>query len=416
MSTVNISAFAYRAQTHASEPISGTIDAGSLDDASRRLAAMQLRVIEINPVQVPSIKPRALRGQDFLAFNTQLAHLTTAGLPVEQGLRLIAEDMRSKRLAETVKQIANDLEGGQSLQQAFEKHATDFPPLYGQLISAGVRSGNLPAMLLNLGRHVELVTRLRATLWGALSYPAVVMVSMLTILIGLSVTVFPKFNLIFQDFRTELPFITRLVMGFSSLLIDNSAVLLTLLIVLIVGTPIVWKLLRILKLDQQVAEAVLFPLPLIGSSLRRNLLARWCDALKLGVEGGLDLPAAIALASDAVGSPGLKKDAAAMVDSIQAGRPLNEKIPTRLMPPSVITVISLAASNNDLSGALGTLSQMYQQQAEIKIAMIPAIVTPALVIFIALCVATIVLAMFAPMISLVQAISGMGSSGHHWFW
>src|SRR2546425_278061 len=97
-----ITAFAYRAQTSAGEPLSGTIDATNVDDANRRLAGLQLRVLELDPVTAaPRTKP--LRGEDFLAFNTQLAHLTTAGLPVEQGLRLIAEDMRSRHMAQTVK-------------------------------------------------------------------------------------------------------------------------------------------------------------------------------------------------------------------------------------------------------------------------------------------------------------------------
>ncbi len=99
MSSVAATAFAYRAQTTIGEPMTGTIDAASIDDAGRRLRTMQLRAIEIDPVPpVAPLKPRALRASDFQTFNMQLAHLTTAGLPVEQSLQLIAHDMQSARL------------------------------------------------------------------------------------------------------------------------------------------------------------------------------------------------------------------------------------------------------------------------------------------------------------------------------
>src|SRR2546430_19530 len=82
-----IMAFAYRAQTPAGEPLSGTIDAASVDEAGRRLEGLRLHVLQLDPVRPAPPRPKPLRGDDFLAFNTQLAHLTTAGLPVEQGLR-----------------------------------------------------------------------------------------------------------------------------------------------------------------------------------------------------------------------------------------------------------------------------------------------------------------------------------------
>src|SRR5687768_11967976 len=157
-------AFAYQAQNELGQAVSGTIDAADASQAQRLLQSLRLRVIQIDPASRPP-RPKAITGDDFLAFNQQLTHLTRAGLPVEHGLRLIAQDMRSGRMAATVKQIADDLERGTPLAQAFEARHQQFPPMYGQLVAAGVQTSNLPAMLLNLGRHMELVYRLRAMLW-----------------------------------------------------------------------------------------------------------------------------------------------------------------------------------------------------------------------------------------------------------
>src|SRR5690348_11113095 len=103
--------FRYAAQTLDGVAMNGTIDASSVDDASERLRKLQLRVMEIKAEPKPP-RPRALSGVDFAMFNQQLAHLSSAGLPVEQGLRLIAEDFDRGRLAQTVRSVADELESG----------------------------------------------------------------------------------------------------------------------------------------------------------------------------------------------------------------------------------------------------------------------------------------------------------------
>jgi hypothetical protein len=175
LTTQSICTFAYQAQTVEGQPLSGTIDAASADEAVLQLEAMHLRVIELVPAG-EAAKPKALRGDDFIAFNQQLGYLTAAGLPIEQGLRLIAQDMRSGRLSTTVRQIADELDKGVALGAALERHQGQFPSMYGRLIEAGVRANNLPGMLFSLSRHLELVRRMRAMLWRSSAYPLMVMV------------------------------------------------------------------------------------------------------------------------------------------------------------------------------------------------------------------------------------------------
>jgi type II secretory pathway component PulF len=375
-----------------------------------------LRVIELDPIRSNVQKPKRLDGDDFQSFNTQLAYLATAGLPIEKSLRLLAQDMRTGALAETVKQVATDLESGQSLPEAFAKHARQFPPLYSELVNAGIRTGNLSDMLLGLGRHLEMTNRLRGMLWRASSYPLVVLASLLMIISFLGLFIFPQFKMIFGEFKVELPAITQLLMNFSDFLVNFWPILLGLLIAGIVGPPMILRSLHPL-LQQRIKETLLTPIPVIGKSIRQNLLARWCDALKLGVEAGLDLPASIALAGQAVGSPRLMKDGQVLIDTLNAGQPLDENVRTRWIPPTVIAVLAMAATSNDLPSGLNTLSTMFQQQAEMKMAMIPTVLTPLLIIVMACLLAFVVVAMFAPMIALISSVSGptmSGSTHRHW--
>jgi type IV pilus assembly protein PilC len=393
-------AFAYQAQTAEGLAISGTINAPDAEQAGRLLQQLRLRVLELEPVERP-VRPKRLAGEDFFAFNQQLSHLTRAGLPVEHGLKLIAQDMRNRRLGETVRQVAEELERGQSLQQAFEKHARQFPPLYGKLIGAGVASSNLSGMLLNLGRHIELVYRLRAALWRAFAYPLMVLAGLALVMVFLGLFVIPQFESLFKQFKTQIPWATRFLLG----LPQYTPLFIGLLVALVVGIPLLAYALRLTGKDRAAADLLLLPLPLVGPVLKRNLIARWCDAVRLGVLAGLDLPRAIGIADDALGSPRLRRDGQLIVAMLESGQTLDAAAGrTSLLPATVPAAMALAQS--DLPETMATLAEMYQQQADVRLAVIPALLTPLLIILVAAVIGFVVAALFLPFLSLIASLTG----------
>jgi type II secretory pathway component PulF len=403
MSDVSLTPFAYVAQTFEGAPMTGTIDAADLDDASKRLSNLRLRVIRLDPAPRP---PRAkpLSGDDFAAFNQQLAHLSAAGLPVEQGLRLIAEDLRDGALAQSIRNVSTELEKGVPLGEAFKRHEKQFPSLYGMLIDAGVRTGNLPGVLLNLGRHLELVSKLRATLWRAVSYPLAVFAGLLFVFFFLAGYILPKFEQTFREFQTNLPGITQAAF----VLARAMPVIMVTVLAIAVGIPLLWALLRATHMDRAAADLAL-PLPMVGPVLRRNLIARWADALKLAVQAGIDLPAGLTLAADIVASPALHRDTQKVIAQLSAGEAL-DAMPSHLhvLPKTTLAVLQTSSERNDLPAALETLSIMYHQQAELRLNSIAAVLTPLLLIGVAILIAFVVLALFAPLISLIQTVSSPG--------
>jgi type IV pilus assembly protein PilC len=395
--------FAYRAQMREGQSLTGTIDATDLADAQRRLQSLQLQAVQIESAPRPP-RAKTLRGDDFFAFNQQLAQLTNAGMPVEQGLRLIAAELRHGSMKRTLEMVAADLESGQTLPQAIERRRAQFPPLYAHLVDAGIRAGNLPRILLNLGRHLTLVRRLQAMLWRTFSYPIVILATFVCIFCFLLLRVFPQFRAIFDSFHTQLPGITVVVMAISNAISDGGVfmVLGGLAAIVLLVFIVLWMLGR----DRAVAERVLLPLPLIGPILRRNLISRWCDAVGIGVEAGMDLPAAIDMANDAIGSAALRADGQAIVSAISAGRPVSQSVAGRVLPAMVISGIDLASRRNDLPQGLATLADLYQQQAELRMNITEAVLTPVVVLLMGCAVATLVLAVFAPLIAMINAIQG----------
>jgi type IV pilus assembly protein PilC len=311
--------------------------------------------------------------------------------------------MRNGRLRQTVQQVAADLEKGTPLDQAFEKHQGQFPPLYARLVAAGIASSNLPAMLLSLSRHMEMVYLLRATLWRTAAYPLMVLAGLLVIVAFLGLYIVPRFQVMFKDFSVQLPVLTQLLLTTP----DWIPGLLIGIACLIAAIPLGWMVMKLLGIDRQFVDVVILRLPLVGSVLRRNMVARWCDAARLGVQGGLDLPKSIELAGDAIGSPALKRDGHEMIGAVESGRPVDAIIgSTRVLPPTVPAAMALASANHDLPATLATLSEMYQQQAQTRLNMIPGLLTPILILIVAMVIGIVVVALFLPFLTLIQMLTG----------
>ncbi len=403
------STFAYKAVTSDGQSISGSIDARDQSEALQRLQSLQLGQIQFEPAASPP-RPKALRGEDFLAFNQQLAQLTGAGLPVEQGLRMIAVEMRRGSMRRTLDLVAAELESGKTLPEAVAAYRDKFPPLYAQLIDAGIRAGNLSGILLNLGRHLTLVRKLQAALWQALSYPAIVLVAFFGVLYFILVALVPKWEPMLLGFanvrfwvRTNgayssrdlvIPWFTRALFEVSNVV--SAWPLLWVLAVAAILALAAWAFLRMTNRNEAFSERLLLPMPLIGRGLRRNLISRWCHAVALAVEAGLDLPAAISLADDATASPRLSADGDAMIAAVNSGQPLSLAPVRKILPATVVAAMEMSAARGDLPLTLRAMAQMYQQQAELRLDSIQAVLTPILLVLIGLAVGGLMVALFAP--------------------
>jgi type II secretory pathway component PulF len=269
------------------------------------------------------------------------------------------------------------------------------------LLDAGIRSGNLPGILMNLGGHLELVRRMRHTLWRALSYPIIIFSAIIGVSLFMLLYVVPQFALMFRDFHAQLPVITEMLLDASETMLGYWPVTLGVLagIIVLVGVIFVW-----LGLPNAVSEKVRLRIPVMGRILRTNLISRWCDAVAMGVDSGTDLPGAIALADDVIGSPALRVDGSAMVAAITNGQQIDSSATHIILPQTVTVAMDLSSAAGNLAETLRNLSQMYQRQAERRVSAIPIIVTPAFVVALGVIVGFMALALFAPIFTFLRLI------------
>jgi len=395
--------FEYNALTSAGRLMKGTIEAGTPDEAGELLEGMQLSVNSIEKAKPKKLKT-AIGRNEFMLFNQQLASITRAGIPLEKGLRELAGDVSSRSMRTLIGDIAGELEGGVSIEDAFEKRQKRFPPLYGRILKAGVETGRLSEMLTSLNRHLELVTRTRRIIFEAFGYPAVILVMSAIIITGIFMFIIPQFGTILGE-MTEgavLPGLTRLFLSMAR----NVLPFWTAVGFIIAAIIFVFAMFSSFSAGRRLKESLFMMIPVIGRVYHSSLLSRMAEAMAMMVSAGCDMPACLRLAAGSTGSEKLILESEVLAGQIEQGANILEAGQfCRVIPRLFLYSIQLGTQRNELQDNLYSLGQMYSEQARYGQARLQAILLPTALIGVGGIVMLCVLAMFLPMIQIITTMS-----------
>lgn len=395
--------FEYNALTTSGRLMKGMIEAGSRDEADEQLKQMQLAVNSIDKAK-PEKPKTAIGRNEFLLFNQQLASITKAGIPLERGLRELANDVSSKSMRKLVNAISDELEAGVSIEQTFEKRQKHFPPLYGRILKAGVETGRLSEMLTSLNRHLEMATQTRRIIFEAISYPAVILVLAAIIITGVFLFIIPQFGTALTEMTSgdQLPVLTR-----SFLSMAQNVVPFWLTVGLVVAAIVgVFALLSRSAAGRRFKESLLLGIPVIGRVYHSSLLSRMAEAMAIMVASGADMPVSLRLSAGATGSENLILESEVLAGQIEQGANLMEAGHfCRFIPGLFLYSIQLGAQRNELQDNLYSLGQMYADQARCGQARLQAALLPVMLICVGCFLALTILSMFAPMIQIITSLS-----------
>ena len=397
--------FQYNALTSGGRLMKGTVEAGSPDDAKGLLGDMGLTVNALDTAQ-PEKPKTAVGRNEFLLFNQQLASITRAGIPLERGLRELAQDVSSKAMRQLINDIASDLEAGVGIEEAFQKRQKHFPPLYGKILKAGVETGRLSEMLTSLNRHLELSGYTRRIIFEAISYPAVIFV-LASIIITLVFTfVIPQFRTILEEMvGGSLNPITKFILGLAQNIVPLwmgiggfVVIVLAALAVMSASTS-----------GRRLKESLLLRVPVIGRLYHRSVLSRMAEAMAMLVGAGCDMPECLQLGAVAAGSENLVAESEGIASQIEQGHGILETGPRRgMLPRLFLYSVQLGTQRNELQDNLYSLGQMYADQARAGQSHLQVVLLPVMVVIVGAFLGISILAMFLPMIQVVTSLSAAG--------
>jgi type II secretory pathway component PulF len=327
---------------------------------------------------------RQLSAADLSALNEQIAAMARAGLPLERGLRTLAQDIGRGKLRRVLEQVADDLNAGMSLPEALERHSGLIPSFYPPLILAGIRSGRLAEVLATLSSYSRKVEELRNSLRAALIYPLIVLLFCAFVLVLISRVLVPSFETLYADTFGRTWYLDDSVefqhrVGFA---IARHPFL-------FIGTPLLipvvayWLIRFALGASRHsgaTSAQLIYSVPIVGEMLRAARMAGYVELLRVLVENQIPLPEAITLAGRASRDPIVAAATEQIRSELESGRPLADALRRPAIMPEMITwMIATAEKRGDLTQVLEQAAEFYTRKAEQRIVLARNVI-PSLVV------------------------------------
>lgn len=352
---------------------------------------------DINPakVKVPQ--------KDLLMFFRQLAVILQSGVPLAQGMILIAENMTNKKLSGCVQRVAGRLSAGEELSQSLRQYPKLFEPLTVGLIEAGEAGGILEEVLDRIALLLEERAKIRGQIIGAMVYPGIVMLLAVSVSLGLLIFIVPRFESMFEGLGAELPWLTGILLQLSRIVTS---------VQFAVGAPMI--LLGILYLFKSyyssakgkfVVDKSALKIPLFGDLLLKSEMASMCDTLATLVNSGIPIIDGLDRCISSSSNELIRKTLRESILLVRQGQELNYAIGrSGVIPKLVVSMVKIGEETGQLSFMLEKLALFYKREVESAVSALTKAMEPTVVFVVAIIVGTIVIALYLPMFNLITTM------------
>jgi type IV pilus assembly protein PilC len=364
--------------------------------------------VNIN-IKIPGLSGR-VKPKILTTFTRQLATLVDAGLPLLRGLRVLEKQERNLTLKEVIGKIALSIEGGSTFSEGLAQHPKVYNKLYINMVKAGELGGVLEVVLSRLAEFQEKAQKIKGKVVAAMFYPVAVMVVAVAILIILMVFVVPKFEQIFKDMLpgSEMPWFTTFVLGISSMIKDH-AIVTFLLCVAICVAFVFWSR---TKGGRHVVDKVKLRMPILGPVFSKVAISRFARTLGTLVSSGVPILQALTIVKETSGNVIVGDAVSAVHESVKEGETITAPLEaSNVFPPMVISMVDVGEQTGALPEMLMKIADNYDEEVDNAVAAMTSLLEPIMIVFLAVIVGSIVIAMFLPLIKLMDGLGGENEGG-----
>jgi type IV pilus assembly protein PilC len=399
-----------RMGTPGGEIVTRTVEGLSEQELRQRLANEGYRVFSVETsgmiagVKVRTKGERAVKIKldDFLLFNQQLAALIHAGLPVLQSIQMLEQRSPNPKLRMVLADVEARIKSGSALSAALEAQGDTFPKVYTASILAGERSGSLDDVLRRYVIYTKSIAALRRKIRGALTYPVILLCAAFILIGVLTTYVIPQFSSLYENMDAELPSITILVVGLSTMARANLYWILPVLVGGILAI-ISW---RRTENGRRWMDSLVLKLPIVGDLIRQLTTAQLSRSLSTLLAGGITLVEAFQIALSSVSNRELLRATEPVLSKIREGKPFTESLAAGgWMPPLAVDMIGVGERSGSLREMLEEVAGFYDAETETKLGQLTAFIEPAILITMGGIVVTILLAIYLPLLQMVSKAS-----------
>jgi len=336
-----------------------------------------------------------------IAFNQELLVLIKSGLPIIQALDTILERMDNSRLAEVLEVIRDDIKGGSSLSDAFERHPSTFSHLYIASIRAGERTGDLPQTIRRYITFLKKTEGFRKKVIAAMFYPAILMAVAFTAITLLLVYVVPSFSQVYADAGSKLPTPTLFLIGFTSIL-KNYFILLVAMVMVAVYFFNKWVA---TAPGRYAVDSFKLKIPVIGDIFFKYSIVSFTRTLATIIESGIPIVESLKMSVGTLNNKVLEARLLSAVKRVEEGVSLSVAIDgAHLMPSLALRMLSVGESTGSLEEMLESISDYFEEELDQKLHMLSTAIEPAIMIVMGLLIGAIIVTMYLPVFKIAGTV------------
>ena len=416
-----MSLFSYKAfDKRANKEVSDSLEAATQMEAIANIKKLGLLPIEVKEIKGKGQKAAAsfakgagakqinipgfggsVKPAQITLFTRQLSTLQDAGLPIVQSLQILTDMQRPGKFKTTMGTVTEEVQSGTMLSEAMSRHPKIWDKLYTNLVKAGETAGALDVILRRLAEFREKSQRLKKKIIGALIYPTAVMTIATGILSFIMIVIVPKFEQIFRDLGIRLPGLTEFLITISRFMADYWWVF----FIVIVGVIIGFKLARRTVVGGAIVDRLQLLMPVLGNVVKKGSVARFARTLGTLVTSGVGFLDALDITRTATPNIVVQNAIAAVRESVKEGETINEPLRrSGIFDDIVVNMIKVGEETGELDKMLIKIADNYDEEVDSAVAAMMALMEPALIIFMGGAVGFIVIALFMPLISIIQTL------------
>jgi type IV pilus assembly protein PilC len=418
-----MSVYTYEAMNSVGQSVKGEINAASSEEAITKVRAMgnfPTKIKEKTLKKAGAGKGRAAGAAAAPAgakrrrvgkvstklvtqFTRQLSTLINAGLPILRSLRILEQQQKPGMLRIAIRYVADDVEGGATLSEAMARHNKAFDRLYTNMVRAGEVGGVLDTILFRLADFMEKNQALKSKVKGAMIYPVAV-ISFACAILGMMLTfVIPKFRDIFQGMGVKLPGITLFLLNTSAWVVSGGwAVLLGIPVVLV----ILLKLIRLSVGGRYMLDLLKLRMPIFGMIIGKSSIARFSRTLGTLLAAGVPILEALTITAETAGNDVYARALGKVREAIREGESFATPLRVaRIVDPMVVNMIDVGEETGELDKMLNKVADTYDEDVESLVGNLTHMLEPVIIIVLGLIIGTIVIALFMPLVSMIQGMS-----------
>ena len=353
-----------------------------------------------------SLGTPVIKRKQLTTLTRQLATLLDAGLPLVRALRTLERQSKANPgTARVLGDLGNAVEGGSTFSEALAGHPKSFTKLYVNMIRAGEASGAMETVLNRLAEFMEKAQRISGKVKAAMVYPVIVLTVALSITAGLMIFIVPKFAKMFDEMLggEPLPGLTVIVIGISNFMQGHTLIMLGGVAGFIIGM----KMLKKTKPGAFLYDVIVIKTPPINQLAIRAVVARFCRTLGTLMQSGVAVLQALQIVRDTAGNEVVSRAIQTVHDAVKEGEGMTKPLEqSKVFPGMVVSMIEVGEETGALPEMLNRIADVYEEEVDRAVEALTSLIEPIMIVFLAVIVGGIVIALFLPLIKLIDKLGG----------